>query len=535
MGVRATKARPSNLPVELTSFVGRRQELREIKRLLTTTRLLTLIGTGGAGKTRLALRTASELARNFPDGAWFVSLAPISDPMLVTQAVFNALGVQDLSAGWSLSALTDYLATKRLLLILDNCEHLLDSCAVLAGSLLASCPGLQIIATSRQALGMPAERRVQVPPLSLPAEDEEASVELLANAEAVWLLSERACAVVPDFEVDAGNAAGILRLCRRLDGIPLALELAAVRLGSLSVDQLNIALAHELSVLTGANRGSDARQQTLDAAIGWSYGLLDASERLLWARLSVFAGGFDEDAAVEVCSDARLPKDRVVDLLASLVEKSILKRRPGVGSAMRYLLLDTLRQYGRTRLRELAEEASLQKRHFDWMRALAREAGAWDERQALAVDRIYAERDNLWAALEFCLGQPGEVGAVADMAMDLMVYWECRGPWRDVQRLLTALAELAGKDSLARARLVWVAGTMASAQNDYAGTGEISRECLRIGKLVNDAEMVAESSFLLAVSDFVAGRPHEALELAQSAVSLSQLMHFTRVEEEALG
>src|SRR5215472_14897043 len=204
-GVRGPGA--SNLPAELTSFVGRRQELREVKHLLTTTRLLTLTGTGGAGKTRLAIRAAAEMARGFPDGVCIVQLAPVQDPMLVTQAVFDALDVRDLSARLSLSALSNFLAAKRLLLILDNCEHLLDSCAILVGSLLASCPNLQILVTSRQALGMPAEHRMHVPPLSLPVEGAETSVEGLANAEAVWLLTERASAVVPGFKVDADNAA----------------------------------------------------------------------------------------------------------------------------------------------------------------------------------------------------------------------------------------------------------------------------------------------------------------------------------------
>jgi DNA-binding CsgD family transcriptional regulator len=231
----ARRSRPSGLPAELTSFVGRRAELREVKRLLGTARLLTLTGSGGAGKTRLALRAAAEMARGFPGGAWLVSLAPVRDPLLVTQAVFGALGVHDLSAGLSLSSLTEYLAGKRLLLVLDNCEHLLDACAVLAATLLKACPELRLLATSRQAMGVAGEVRMVVPPMSLPEVGAEISVEQVLTSDAVWLLSERAAAVVPGFAVDVSNAAGALELCRRLDGIPLALELAAVRLGSLSL------------------------------------------------------------------------------------------------------------------------------------------------------------------------------------------------------------------------------------------------------------------------------------------------------------
>jgi predicted ATPase len=273
----------SNLPSELTSFVGRREELREVKRLLTTTRLLTLTGSGGVGKTKLALRAAADMSRGFPDGVWLVLLGSVHDPLLVAQAVLNALGVQDLSAGLSLSSLTEYLAGQRLPLVLDNCEHLLDACAVLASTLIASCPDLHVLATSRQALGVAGEVRMVVPPMSLPCAGEEASVQRLLGCDAVWLLCERAAAVVPGFAVEPANAGDILVLCRKLDGIPLALELAAVRLASLSLEQLNHGLASELSILGTANRGGEARQQTLEATIGWSYGLLDDSERLLWS------------------------------------------------------------------------------------------------------------------------------------------------------------------------------------------------------------------------------------------------------------
>src|SRR5262249_45301105 len=246
MAGRAARSRASNLPAELTSFVGRRRELADVKRLLTKTRLLTLTGTGGAGKTRLALRAAADLARNFPAGAWLVSLAPIDDPLLITQAVFSALGLPDVSSRWSLSALSDYLREKRLLLVLDNCEHLLDGAAGLAGALLRSCPKLRILATSRQALGMPGEVRHRVPALSLPEAAESSSPGQIAGSDAVALLVERAAAVQPGFSVDESNAASVLQICTRLEGMPLALELAAVRLEGLSVDQLLAGLDREL-------------------------------------------------------------------------------------------------------------------------------------------------------------------------------------------------------------------------------------------------------------------------------------------------
>jgi predicted ATPase/DNA-binding CsgD family transcriptional regulator len=508
--------------------------LREVKRLLATTRLLTLTGSGGAGKTRVALRAAADMSRGFRDGAWLVSLAPIQDPMLVTQAVFNALGLQDRSAGWSLSSLADYLAGKRLLLVLDNCEHLLDACAVLASTLLTSCPGLHVLATSRQALGVAGEVRMLVPPMSLPSEGGDFSVEQVMSSDAVWLLAERAGAVVPGFTVGAENAAAVLKLCRRLDGIPLALELAAVRLGSLSLDQLNRGLATEVSILGRGNRGAEARQQTLEATIGWSYGLLSEQERLLWARTSVFAGGFEEDAVTEVCTDPRLTAGRIVALLGALVEKSILNRQLRGNEPPRYWLLETLRQYGRQRLREFGEETGIQKRHFDWICALAKAIGAWDSRQAEMIKRMWDERDNLWGALDFCLRHPGEVEAGAGLAQHLNAFWTCRGPISDVRRVLASLIEVTPEDSIPRGRLLWVAAAMATIQNDYDACAALSEESLRIGTLLKDAGVVGWSMAYLAVARWYAGDLAEAARLTESALSLARLMQLPQLELGAL-
>jgi predicted ATPase/DNA-binding CsgD family transcriptional regulator len=521
--------RPSGLPAELTSFVGRRQELREVKRLLTTTRLLTLTGSGGAGKTRLALHAAADMSRGFPDGAWLVSLAPVQDPMLVPQAVFGALRVHDLSAGLSLSSLAEYLAGKRLLLMVDNCEHLLDECATLASTLIRSCPGLHVLATSRQALGVAGEVRMAVPPMSLPEAGDEVSVKQVLNCDAVWLLSERAGAVVPGFAVGTGNAAAVAQLCRRLDGIPLAVELAAVRLGSLTLDQLNRGLASELSILGSGNRGAEARQQTLEATIGWSYGLLSEQERLLWARLSVFAGGFEEDAVIQVCCDQRLVPERIVGLLGALVDKSVVKRQL-IGTSARYWLLDTIRQYGRQRLRELGEETAVQQRHLQWICALGKLAGAWDASQAEMFRRMHREQDNLWAALEFCRGHPGEVAAVAELAQDLFVYWTCRGPFGDVRRVVSSLIEVTPQDSLPRARLLWVSATMALMQNDGDACAALSEQSLCIATPLKDAELVGWSLDTLANARWITGDLAESARLCESTLTLARLMHLPRLE-----
>jgi predicted ATPase/DNA-binding CsgD family transcriptional regulator len=520
----------SNLPAEVTSFVGRRQELREVKRLLTTTRLLTLTGSGGAGKTKLALRASAEMSRGFPDGACLILLDSVRDPLLVTQAVFGALGVHDLSSGLSLSTLTDYLVGQRLLLVLDNCEHLLDACATLASTLLAACPDLHVLATSRQALGVAGEVRMVVPPMSLPAEGEQTSVQALLGYDAVWLLSERAAAVVPGFTIDAANAAQVLALCRKLDGIPLALELAAVRLASLSLDQLNRGLASELSILGTANRGAEARQQTLEATISWSYGLLDEQERLLWARLSVFAGGFEEDAAMAVCADPRIPAGRIAGLLGSLVDKSILKRQlTGIGPP-RYWLLETMRQYGRERLHEIGELGMTQQRHLDWIRALGEVIGAWDSRQVASFNRMQREQDNLWAALDYSSEQPDGVVTASELAQLLLPYWVSRGPFGDVRRVLVSLAQLAPENSVARGRLFWVAAIMAASQNDYDACAELSAESLRIGTASRDVELVSWALIASHMPPFRAGDLTAAKEYLTSALSLARLMRLDQVE-----
>ena len=494
--------KPGNLPVELTSFVGRRRELAEIKRLLTTTRLLTLTGSGGAGKTRLALRAASEMARNFPDGAWAVLLAPIDDPLLVTQAVFSALGLQDVSSRWSLSALSEYLHDKRLLLVLDNCEHLLDSAAVVAGTLLKACPELHILATSRQALGMAGEVRLRVPALSMPEMSSSMTPGQIMAFDAVALLAERAAAVQPGFVIDQSNAAAVLQLCARLDGMPLALELAASRMEGLSVGQLVTHLDRELASPSTALRGGEARQRTLEATLDWSYSLLSDSERSLWARASVFAGGFDQDAAVAVCGDGEV---------ASLVEKSIMQR-----DGQRYSMLETVRQYGRRRLRESGEELELQTRHRDWLLSILAPLGEFRaENEIEAFSRAHRERDNLWAALEFCRREAGQSDAGVVLVANLTNYWLSRGPLRDVRRYLESLLPSMPMDSLMRARCLIGIALFADAMGD-ADVGEgAGKEALRIARSLGETEWVGWACGGLRLAAFVKGRTDGVDELAQ--------------------
>jgi len=314
---------------------------------------------------------------------------------------------------------------------------------------------------------------------------------------------------------------------------PLALELAAVRLASLSLDQLNRGLASELSILGTANRGSGTRQQTLEATIGWSYGLLGEQEQLLWARLSVFAGGFEEDAAVQVCSDPRIPAGRIAGLLGALLDKSILKRQLRGTSPPRYWLLETMRQYGQERLREAGEQTATQQRHFDWIRVLGEALEAQGNRQAELFHRMHREQDNLWAALDFCARQPARVAAAAELVQQLMPYWTSRGPFGDVRRVLTSLAELAPEGSLSRGRLLWVAAIMASSQNDYEACAAFGEESLRIGTAVRDVEVVCCALVVSAVPRLHDGDLAGAMERVELALSMARLMRLDQAELNA--
>jgi predicted ATPase/DNA-binding CsgD family transcriptional regulator/tetratricopeptide (TPR) repeat protein len=515
--------RTGNLPVELTSFVGRRQELADLKRALASTRLLTLTGTGGVGKTKLALRAGRESARQYPDGVWFVELAPIQEPELVVQAVFTALGLQDHSASWAVSTLSDYLADKRPLLILDNCEHVHDAAAVLAGTLLRACPDLRILATSRQALGVTGEVVIDVPTLSLP-EDGDASPEALLRSDAVALFVERASAVQHGFAVDAANSAAIRSVCTHVEGIPLALELAAVRLNALGLDALDRGLGARLGALGTGDRSAAPRQQTLEGAIDWSYELLSEQERLLWARLSVFSGGFELDAAQAVCAGDGLDAEEIPGLIGSLVEKSVLKRRHG-DAADRFRLLEPLRQFGRERLREAGAEEALRARHRDWIGGLARAAGADDARQVELFRRVRAERANVWAAIDFCLDDPAEAPRGVTICSDLWVYWTATGPVSDIRRVFAALLLAIPAATPARARALSTAGVFAFIQNDYTPAGQMFAEAATIGRDTGDADVVARSLAFLSSVAWVEGRSVDAVALADESLNLARAMH----------
>ena len=377
MGTRTPERAAGNVTSPVTSFVGRRHELAAAKQRMSESRMVTLVGVGGVGKTRLALRVAAESGKAFRDGVWMVDLASLTDQSRLAQTILSALEVRDQSARRDEDKLADHLKDRQLLIVLDNCEHLLVPSAVLADHLLRVSPGLRVLATSREPLGIDGEHLLTVPPLRTPTIDTDCTrpVEALAQYEAVQLLVDRAHAVQPDFDVTEDNHRSVARLCTWLDGIPLAIELAAARLRSLSVAEVVDRLGDRFGFLTGGSRAAQPRQQTLRAMINWSYELCTPEEQLLWARLSVFAGSFDLAAAEDVCSDDHLNAETVVDLVDHLVAKSLLvaDRR---GESVRYRMLVTVREFGGELLARAEQQEQLRRRHRDHYLGRARTMAA---------------------------------------------------------------------------------------------------------------------------------------------------------------
>jgi predicted ATPase/DNA-binding SARP family transcriptional activator len=410
----------NNLPMQLSSFIGREKEQAEIANLITKHRLVTLVGAGGIGKSRLSIQTASTLLTDFPNGVWLVELAPLSDPALVTQAVCTALDVTQRAGTPALNALMDYLHLKKVLLVVDNCEHLIDACAQLAKALLHACPDLCIIASSREALGIEGEIAYRVPSLSLP--DKHGSLHAIEESEAVKLFMERANALLPEFEITESNAPVIAKICQRLDGIALAIELAASRVKILKVEQIAARLNDRFRLLTGGARTALPRHQTLQALIDWSYNLLSDEERIVLRRLSVFIGGWTLEAAESVCGNAN-----ILDLLTHVVDKSLVAVDREHGDAARYYLLETIRQYVREKLAESGEGEQTRTRHLDYFLKLAEraESALRGPDQVTWLGRLDGDLDNIRTALDWALDSDVEAGL--RLATALLWLWQIRG------------------------------------------------------------------------------------------------------------
>ncbi|KAB2342084.1 ATP-binding protein [Actinomadura rudentiformis] len=507
----ALERRAGRLPAEVTRFVGRKRELAQGRRLLEASRLVTLTGASGVGKTRLALRLAGEARPGYADGAWFVDLSALRDAELLAHTVAEALHVPDQSTRDRLDMLAEHLADRELLLVLDTCEHLVDACAILAEVLLRAAPRLHLLATSREPLDVLGEHTMVLPPLSLP--DAEGPAAEVAASDAVALFADRAAAVVPGFTLSGDELPAVARLCRRLDGIPLAIELAAVRLRALSVEQLVERLDDRFRLLGThrAQRAGRSRHQTLRAAVQWSHELCTPREALLWARLTVFPGGFDLAAAEQVCADAEgaetgLPADAVYETLARLVEKSIVLREEG---GRRYRMLDTLREYGSDLLAGREEVERLRRRHRDWFLGLAvrAEAEAFGADQAGRLERLMREHANLRAALDYSVTTPGEGAQATRMAAALAQFWFSAGLLGEGRLWLgKALATDATSD---RARALCLSGLLAVLQGDLEAAEGFQAEAVPLASSSLERAYTVELAGLVAFfrGDLEAARP----------------------------
>jgi predicted ATPase/DNA-binding CsgD family transcriptional regulator len=466
------------LPAERSSFVGRRAELAQVRRLLSGSRVVTLLGPGGVGKTRLALRAAADLRRSFPDGVTMADLAPVSDPATVVAQVAGALDVRDLSGQWLPTRIAEVVADRQVLLVLDNCEHLRDAAAVLVDALVTACPRLRVLATSRVPLDVDGEALLTVPPLPLPSAGG-------ASGDAVRLLVERATAAVPDLSVRPEDAVVLADVCRRLDGLPLAIELAAVRLRTLGPAELLARLDDRFDLLTRTGAAVPGRHRTLRATMQWSADLLGEHERALWRRASVFAGEFDLAAAEAVCADAELPPGEVLTALGRLVDASLLQPVPASG-VRRFRMLESVRAYGRELLAASGEERRLRLRHRDWCAGLAAAASASyvGPGQVAALDALAAVHAELGEALGASLHVPDDAERGLALAGDLWLYWDARGHLGEGRRWLAALLDACPVASPARARGLLAAGYLALGATDPATAVPLLEEAREVAAAV---------------------------------------------------
>ncbi|MFD5393208.1 ATP-binding protein [Streptomyces sp. NPDC127097] len=508
------------LPADLTRFIGRRRELAQARTLLSRGRLLTLTGPGGIGKTRLALRVAADVQRSFPRGVWLVELAALEDGDRLAQTVAARLRLGNEAIGDPLAGLVEQVAGERMLLVLDNCEHVLDASAALVATLLSAAPELRVLATSRQVLGLSGEHVLPVPSMVL-SEDSGLSPEL---CDAVALFADRAAAMRPDFTLTPQNVEVIHEICRRLDGVPLAIELAAARLRALSAQDILLRLDDRFALLTAGSRAALPRQRTLRAAIDWSHDLCTDQERLLWSRLSVFSDGFDLPAAEQVCSGDGIRQQDVLDLVVGLVDKSVLAGEER-GARMRYWLPDTLRQYGRERLVASGEEYVLRERHRDYYQAVAEQAEAeWFGPGQLAwFTRLRAEHPNLQAALEFSLGEPGGTRVAMGLAASMWIHRLGFGSFSEGRRWLGRALASDEEPSPQRAKALFVDGLLAVLQGDIGAADSRVKQCRALeGALGEDPDLLRARVTLAGLVALFQGDFAEAVARLKDALARHQ-------------
>jgi predicted ATPase len=521
--LRSLSARPNNLPIQLTSFVDRDQETTDVRTLLSAARLVTLMGVGGTGKTRLALHVAAGSVETFRDGVWLVELASITNPALVAETVVDVLGARQPSRA-AADALRETLADRTVLLIMDNCEHVLGAVAELCSDLLRRCPGLRVLATSRESLDVPGEAIYRVPPLSLPDGHALPPHSLDAYA-ATRLFVERARLYRPDLAPDPEEARTIARIALRLDGIPLAIELAAARTKVLSVAQIADRLDDRFRLLTGGARSGLSHHQTLQAAMDWSYDLLADEERALFRTLAVFAGGFSLDAAESVWRWDGSGAGDILDVLTRLVDKSLVLAEHLPSGEFRYRMLETVRRYALDRLVESGEAGEARSRHRDHFRRLVEEAepDLVGPRQKAWLDRLELEHDNLRAALEWSTADQGSGEAGLRMAAGLWWFWEIRGYWSEGRRWLRdLLARPAPAWTEARVKALNAAASLALRQLDLDEATMLAEQSLEHARQLGDNRTAASCLVILGLRACRLADFTQAQALGDESLNLSQ-------------
>ena len=518
-----------NLPQALSNFIGRVREIEEIKNLLAQARLVTLCGAGGCGKTRLALAVAHEIGEGFQDGAWLVEMETITSPSLVAQAVANVLEVREAADRPLEDTLVQALRARQLLLVLDNCEQVVEAVARLAQKLLQSCPQLRVLATSREPLGIAGESLWRVPSLPLPDLDHLLPFEELQSFEVVQLFVERARAQAPSFALTPQNAPAVAQICCRLDGIPLAIELASARVKVMPPEKIAERLNDRFRLLTGGSRTALPRQQTLRAAIDWSYDLLGQDERTLLERAAIFVGGWTFEAALAICPGDNLDEYEVLDTLSQLVDKSLVMREEGASGEGRYRLLESVRQYGRDKLRADGEEEALCTRHaawfLEWAAATAPEFNGAAEESGGAgwMARLETEEANLRAALEFLLAR-GAAPDAARLCLALAAYWERQG-WFSESRAALARC-LAREDEITdarrRAKLRLTAGWFAYLQGDLSEAMAHQERALELYRAAGDEDGEADILNNLGVTAYARGNAAQARACLHSALAIAR-------------
>jgi predicted ATPase/DNA-binding SARP family transcriptional activator/DNA-binding CsgD family transcriptional regulator len=514
-----------NLPAPMTSFVGREREMVEIKRALAMTRLLTLTGAGGTGKTRLALEVARDLVGAYPDGVWLVELAPLSDGALVPQTVAGALGVKEQPDQPFVEALVEALRTKEMLLVVDNCEHLVHNAARLVDDFLGSCPRLRVLATSREALDVAGEARWPVPPLPVPVSGHSLTAEVLEGFASARLFLERASDRHPGFVVTSKNTGAVAQICRRLDGVPLAIELAAARVGTLSPVQISEKLETSLGLLSGGPRAAPSRQRTLRAALAWSYNLLLSEEKRLFRRFSVFAGGFTLEAAEAVDARGGVERGDTLDALSGLVDKSLAMSEITGGDRARYGMLEPVRQYAQERLEEEGESEEVRRRHLTFFLVLAEEAepklrGPGD---MVWLERLEAEHDNIRVALSWAL-QREETELVLRIGGALWMFWQAHGHVGEGRGWLeTALAEDEQASAAVRSKALEAVFWLMLHQGDLDQAQAVAREAVELNaEREVDSSQAASLRMMSATPATLRGDYERSKELLQESLALSR-------------